>query len=587
MRKYSLIAVFGVVVAGCLGDIHGEGIGGSGPRAGGTPSAEPTTPQSTRPVFGPTVAQDDPPPPISGGTLGVSPDGSIAVVADPDRDRIYVVKLADFSFREIPLELHDEPGRVTFDGKGRAHVALRRGGAVVSIDLATGTVPSRRPVCGAPRGIAYDWYREALVVACATGELVTIPDDGALPTSVFIEDDLRDVLVRPSGVTLTTFRSAELITVDAEDGSLRRDVRDHGHVAWRATTAPSGESVVVSIASPTTTAATPPVYYGSFEPCAPTGPTTFLSFEGWRVPYRFPAAVLAVDLAVSNDWFAFAAAGNAFTPNAPAILLASRNRPPPAALTTGCDPGLGIHVEGQVTSVAFTPNGGRLLAFSREPAVLYVLSGQNFSSRDARIEFPVVSRADTGHAIFHANAGRGSACASCHAEGRDDGYTWRSMSAGARRTPSLAGLLANTAPYHWNGEAADLPAVARMTFSDRMQGPPLVDRQLSVLSRWLLALPALPARPALDAAAAARGQAQFAERCAGCHSGSVFTSNASVDVGTGGTWQIPSLVGVAHHAPYFHDGSAGNLDAVIGTHPSTTPATATERADLRAYLETL
>src|SRR5687768_14963058 len=46
-----------------------------------------------QPEFGPIVKQDDPPPPISGGTLGIDPSGKLAVASDPDRDKVYVVDL--------------------------------------------------------------------------------------------------------------------------------------------------------------------------------------------------------------------------------------------------------------------------------------------------------------------------------------------------------------------------------------------------------------------------------------------------------------------------------------------------------------
>ena len=42
----------------------------------------------------------------------------------------------------------------------------------------------------------------------------------------------------------------------------------------------------------------------------------------------------------------------------------------------------------------------------------------------ANVTLSTASRADTGHLVFHANAGGGLACASCHAEGNDDGRVW-------------------------------------------------------------------------------------------------------------------------------------------------------------------
>ena len=83
---------------------------------------------------GAMVTQASAPPAVSGGTLRVLSDGQTAVAADPDRDRVYVVDLtARAVSATVPLEAGDEPGRVIEDAAGRVHVALRRGGAVVTL----------------------------------------------------------------------------------------------------------------------------------------------------------------------------------------------------------------------------------------------------------------------------------------------------------------------------------------------------------------------------------------------------------------------------------------------------------------------
>src|SRR5262249_11573316 len=129
--------------------------------------------------------------------LRVLSDGHTAVAADPDRDRVYVVDLVAHAVTSTVLLAHgDEPGRVIEDAAGRVHVALRRGGALVTIALATGAVTSRRAVCAAPRGLAYDPATDLVHVACAGGELVSLPAaGGAVFRSVTIDPDLRDVMV--------------------------------------------------------------------------------------------------------------------------------------------------------------------------------------------------------------------------------------------------------------------------------------------------------------------------------------------------------------------------------------------------------
>jgi len=131
-------------------------------------------------------------------------------------------------------------------------------------------------------------------------------------------------------------------------------------------------------------------------------------------------------------------------------------------------------------------------------------------------------------------------------------------------------------------------------------------------------------------AAARRGAALFAEiGCSACHSGPLLTNGSYHNLGlygfrdaadvppgqeglarvTGavgdlGRWRVPSLRNVARTAPYFHDGSAATLDAVLDVYaqggrgagrasPLKSPALvpiplrAADRADLIAWLQAL
>lgn len=91
--------------------------------------------------------------------------------------------------------------------------------------------------------------------------------------------------------------------------------------------------------------------------------------------------------------------------------------------------------------------------------------------------------------------------------------------------------------------------------------------------------------------------------CAQCHSGftlsSVFGEPRTFNTGIGdGKFKAPTLRNIATTAPYFHDGSAATLDAVIDHYaeasgPDISPLikpftiTADERVDLHAFLEAL
>ena len=540
-------------------------------------------PTQLRPELGATVSQDDPPPPISGGTLAVIDDRE-AIAADPDRDLVYIVDHVEFSLRAtIPLRRHDEPGRIAIDPEGRrAFVALRRGGAVVSIDLVERKVTSRIDVCPLPRGIAWDAKVSEVIVACAGGELVTVDASFVSKTTRTIGlDDLRDVVVTSKGTFVSTFRTAELVRLDASGGysrvALPQVPNGTRRVAWRTlAAAPPPDSdepevVVVSQESGDTLVDRPAEYYGTGPGI---GPGAVVNVGGKDFPV---SAVLPVDVAVSEYEITVVSAGNSRSPYLPAVLRFARR-----GAAFGFDGWRPRDEPAEITSVAYTEDR-RLLALSREPARLYEVSSRALAPR---VDLSAISRHDTGHAIFHTSSGRGIACASCHPEGRDDGNAWRSTELGPRRTPSLLGTIASTAPYHWNGEAPDMRALVDMTFVSRMQGPPLDDDQTFALEHWLPPLAA--ARPA-DTAAVDRGKALFESergRCATCHAGAARTNNQTVNVKTGGAFQVPSLVNVGFRAPYLHDGSVGSIAELVLEGHGDNVLTPSEAADVTTYVRT-
>jgi mono/diheme cytochrome c family protein len=336
---------------------------------------------------------------------------------------------------------------------------------------------------------------------------------------------------------------------------------------------------------------TPPAYYPAEDVCGGTagGPTTLVSDRGRGLVV--PNTVLPVDIATDGGVVMLVSAGSANFSEPRQLVWVSRE-----ALGTTCSTGVGIRVPyAELTSVVYEPQTDHFVAFSREPAQLVIVEARRLLI-DRRIALSDDSWRDTGYAIFHTSSGAGNtACASCHPEGRDDGHAWRSQSLGARRTPSLIGTVAGTAPYHWNGEAAGMTDIMDMTFTQRMKGPSLLSAQKDAVGTWLSALPPLRrAQPSATSSAAlvitARGRAIFESataRCSSCHTGSMLTNNATLDVGTGGPMQVPSLVGVVHRAPYLHDGSRANLRAVLfAPHGGATVRT-DEIDDLATYLESL
>jgi cytochrome c peroxidase len=142
------------------------------------------------------------------------------------------------------------------------------------------------------------------------------------------------------------------------------------------------------------------------------------------------------------------------------------------------------------------------------------------------------------------------------------------------------------------------------------QSPDLVTPKLKALLDYQLSLEApKPPASSFDGAAASRGRRVFERKatCARCHQGStrtdVGTSVSPVlhdpaDVGADATYAARSatkryratpLRGLFQHGPYFHDGSAKDLAAVVARYEQRLRLSLTdaERRDLVEYLKSL
>lgn len=533
---------------------------------------------------------------ITGGTLAVSSDGRIAVVADPDRNVISIVNLTTLrQTARVVLESGDEPGRVVIDNQRNvAYVALRRAGALIAIDLSSGDVLRRTAVCPAPRGTAIDASTSTLYVACADGQLVALgAEQGAEQWRARLPVDLRDVVVTNSELLVTRFKSAQAIHLTkqglmlstSEAGGVQhvRNGATHGFdaaVAWRAVAAPDGEVVMlhqraqndVIGPAPSTDPSVPasPVYYGGDTPSFNCNSivhgaiTTFGAHGRTATSGPLADAVLPVDVAISNDTIAIAVAGSG-DPDAPRPFMSETNAfaAPPATPTfteiiavsraslsvEGTTPvegacGTSQQILGteQVTAVAFMPNGN-LVYQVREPSQLMVRTPALSSfSGSATFGEPVVvdlggdSVADTGHDLFHRDSGAGIACASCHMEGGDDGRVWKFNTVGDRRTQAIHVGLEGTAPFHWDGDVENLHELMSQVFVGRMGGVHQSEERLDVLTHWMFAVQPPAAIRSADDAAAVRGHELFTSRevgCANCHNGLKLTNNTTVEVGTG------------------------------------------------------
>ena len=130
--------------------------------------------------------------------------------------------------------------------------------------------------------------------------------------------------------------------------------------------------------------------------------------------------------------------------------------------------------------------------------------------------------------------------------------------------PSLRGV-AQTAPYGRSGAVASLRAFTRRAIVTEFEGdepPPwLLDALVAYQNQLVLPRPG-PSEAAPEVLA--RGAAIFEVRCTRCHIPSAaYQDGRRHDVGTGGLFDTPSLLGLAETAPYLHDGRASDLSAAL------------------------
>lgn len=558
---------------------------------------------------------------LTGGTMLVTAGGRLALVSDPDRELVWVVDLDLRRIRSrIGFPAGSGPSRLVEDGRGQVHVSLRRSGQLATLSPTTGAVLATQTVCPEPRGVTFDEASASVVVACASGELVTVGSQGVVVRQTGLE--LRDAWATPQGFRALTFRSATVVDLDPEGATTRTTTLPEvalpdgagqpasfaPRVAWRGVRLANGSLVVVhqrhvegdisAIQVPTAPPA--PAYYGNTCSSAVVrSAVSVIDAEGRVTGSRELGGVLPVDLALSKDGtrLAVASAASHGFEVLPVSHVAGAGV---SGGTCGTTPRAPAFADDRgLDAVGFTPKGD-LVVHATEPNRIELIPLGD--EAPARILLSAAPIATPGSTLFHdATASPGTttvpiACASCHPEGREDGHVWTFFQKKVR-TQTTAGGIGGTAPFHWSGTLRTTTELLDDTFVTRMgHAKPSLETVRS-LDGWVAGIAAPKRSSRATAEQLAHGEALFNDPtvgCATCHSGVALTNNATVDVGTGGKFQVPSLRGVASRGPWMHDGCATSLRARFepgscgGTaHGQLGRLTSADLDDLTAWLETL
>jgi mono/diheme cytochrome c family protein len=256
--------------------------------------------------------------------------------------------------------------------------------------------------------------------------------------------------------------------------------------------------------------------------------------------------------------------------------------------------------------VAVDDATGRAVVFSQMGAAVSVLS---LDSAHDPVTIPLdyhpdpeLAAAARGRLLFYRTddvriSVDGVGCSSCHPDGREDGNTWTTPM-GPRQTPMLAGRMAGTAPYGWEGDRATLADYIGNTVT-RLGGKGLEPRAQEDLASYLLAMKGPSHRTAQEEQLVQRGHQIFTaaeQGCSNCHVGGIGTDATTHHLAQHKTDTIanidtPSLRFVSGTAPYFHDGRYETLEALLADPTSIMGNTASlgdaDRRALAAYLRSL
>jgi cytochrome c553 len=187
------------------------------------------------------------------------------------------------------------------------------------------------------------------------------------------------------------------------------------------------------------------------------------------------------------------------------------------------------------------------------------------------------------------------ACSSCHPEVRADGLLWR-IQGSSLNTPMLAGKVIGTHPFKWDGGDKNIKTSLMNTVT-RLGGSGITESQAADIGAFLAEIKR-PRTPSIKSPTrVARGEKLFRSKatgCTTCHSGKLRTNRKSYELADDlAKVDTPALVGLAASAPYYHDGSATTLRALLyenGTIHGMGKVSHLSEDDidsLVAYLETL
>lgn len=584
--------------------------------------------------------------PLSGEGIGSSialarlGDRKLAIVADSDA---HAVRLLDTrTEEELPVtELRGEPSQLVVARDGRVFVGVRDGAEVDVLEQVPGERPSLRvtgriATAEEPVGLALSPDGRTLLVACGWGREVDAFETRTLgrvfrapvarePRAIATSSDGRQAYVSHASASVVSV--VDLASPDHGVEPVRLEQPDpmgqEGRLAWRQgfTLARADFGIIepgVTANTGDTTVRTE-TYGGVGEDTLPAEQFDVAVLGGKAegadalrtVPsLTFTQCLLprAAAYDAAGEWLLVACEGSDTVWRVD--VRPGKNAAGFSAWHTGGEP-TGIAIDGErraafvwsqgsrtVTSFVIDAYHPRALEPDEQGLTRTVALGPRIEATDPE---------ELGRKLFHTTGDTrisldGRACASCHPDGRDDGLVWATPD-GARQTPTLAGRLAGTAPYGWNGSRRTVKQHVTNTLK-RLGGTGLDSASMDALISYCMKMQAAPHATVAFAVSdplVEEGRELFESSstgCASCHmSDGTFTDGNRHDVGSRAasdprrSFDTPSLRFVGGTGPYFHDGRYPTLRSLLlasdGKMGHTGQLSPHELEALEAYLKTL
>jgi cytochrome c peroxidase len=553
-------------------------------------------------------------------TLAVGPDGRLWVTVQ-DEDKLVALNAADGSLSAtVPLAYGSGPYGVVFTpDRSKGLLTLEHKSTLVAFDSSTGAITATRALTGAVRGIAVSGdggtaYVTRFKSTAAGGQLHKVNlGDLSLNTTVALRVDTTTVDDESRARGVPNYLHQVVIAPDGRRASLpskkdnilrgrHRDGRDLEH-----------DRTVRSILSQVDLQATAEAFAEQLD-FDDRAPARVALYAPWG-DYLFVAQMEGNRVAIVD------------------------------AYTRG--------IRGEITDVGLAPHGLYLDAARKR---LFV---NNFLSRSVTVhDVAAVLAGDSGAAtrlqtvstvavetmtaaalrgkqLFYNAADRRMSrdnymsCASCHADGGDDGMVWdfTQRGEGLRRTIGLQGRQGlGHGRVHWSAnfdEIQDFENDIRSAFGGtgfmsqadfdataNPLGTPKAGRSAALddLAAYLTSLsryarsPARHADGSLSASAVAGRQVFTNAQCATCHSGLTLRDGVRHDVGTiqassgqgngaplaGIGFDTPTLFGSWATGSFFHNGQQTSLEGLLSFgHGNSGALSPADQAALAAYLRSL